>query len=213
MAATEAIATPTPVVAAEKKVVGTLAGDPTILGLPTFVAGSVALGLTFTGYVPATARAGALPIILFSTGIGLLLATVWAIVVGQSVVAGVFGIFSGFWLSYSALLLGLGHNWFGIAPADITHVVAAFLITWLVIIGLLTLAVLRLPFAFTLVNVLIDLALVLILVGTIQGSASLDKAGGWVALLFAAVGAYLFVGSASVATGGKPLPLGRPVIS
>jgi uncharacterized protein len=213
MAATEAIATPTPVVAAEKKVVGTLAGDPTILGLPTFVAGSVALGLTFTGYVPATARAGALPIIMFSTGIGLLLATVWAIVVGQSVVAGVFGIFSGFWLSYSALLLGLGHNWFGIAPADITHVVAAFLITWLVIIGLLTVAVLRLPFAFTLVNVLIDLALVLILVGTIQGSASLDKAGGWVALLFAAVGAYLFVGSASVATGGKPLPLGRPVIS
>jgi len=83
----------------------------------------------------------------------------------------------------------------------------------LVIIGLLTLAVLRLPFAFTLVNVLIDLALVLILVGTIQGSANLDKAGGWVALLFAAVGAYLFVGSASVATGGKPLPLGRPVIS
>jgi succinate-acetate transporter protein len=150
---------------------------------------------------------------MFSTGIGLLLATVWAIVVGQSVVAGVFGIFSGFWLSYSALLLGLGHNWFGIAPADITHVVAAFLITWLVIIGLLTVAVLRLPFAFTLVNVLIDLALVLILVGTIQGSASLDKAGGWVALLFAAVGAYLFVGSASVATGGKPLPLGRPVIS
>jgi succinate-acetate transporter protein len=138
---------------------------------------------------------------------------VWAIAVGQSVVACVFGIFSGFWLSYSALLLGLGHNWFGIASADITHSVAAFLITWLVIIGLLTLAVLRLPFAFTLVNVLIDLALVLILVGTIQGSASLDKAGGWVALLFAAVGAYLFVGSASVATGGKPLPLGRPVIS
>jgi succinate-acetate transporter protein len=150
---------------------------------------------------------------MFSTGIGLLLATVWAIAVGQSVVACVFGIFSGFWLSYSALLLGLGHNWFGIANADITHSVAAFLITWLVIIGLLTLAVLRLPFAFTLVNVLIDLALVLILVGTIQGSASLDKAGGWAAFLFAAVGAYLFVGSASVATGGKPLPLGRPVIS
>ena len=145
--------------------------------------------------------------------IGLLLATIWAIAVGQSVVACVFGIFSGFWLSYSALLLGLGHNWFGIANADITHSVAAFLITWLVIIGLLTLAVLRLPFAFTLVNVLIDLALVLILVGTIQGSANLAKAGGWAAFLFAAVGAYLFVGSASVATGGKPLPLGRPVIS
>jgi succinate-acetate transporter protein len=218
MAVSETATTQIPIkageaLAAEKTAAGPLAPDPTILGLPAFVAGSVALGLTFTGYVPATARAGALPIILFSTGIGLLLATVWAIAVGQTVVACVFGIFSGFWLSYSALLLGLGHNWFGIASADITHSVAAFLITWLVIIGLLTLAVLRLPFAFTLVNVLIDLALALILVGTIQGSANLDKAGGWVALLFAAVGAYLFVGSASVATGGKPLPLGRPVIS
>lgn len=188
-------------------------GDPTILGLPAFVAGSVALGLTFIGYVPATARAGALPIIMFSTGIGLLLATIWAIALGQSVVACVFGIFSGFWLSYAALLLGLGHHWFGIGSADITHVVAAFLITWLVIIGLLTLAVLRLPLAFTLVNVLIDLALILILAGTIQGSAGLDKIGGWVAFGFAAVGAYLFVGSASVALGGKPLPLGRPVIT
>jgi hypothetical protein len=31
-------------------------------------------------------------------------------------------------------------------------------------------------------------------------------------LVFAALGAYLFFGSASVATGGKPLPLGRPVL-
>src|SRR3982075_450654 len=136
--------------AAEKTAAGPLAPDPTILGLPAFVAGSVALGLTFTGYVPATARARRPALLIVFTGIGLLLATVWAIAVGQSVVACVFGIFSGFWLSYSALLLGLGHNWFGIANADITHSVAAFLITWLVIIGLLTLAVLRLRVAFTL---------------------------------------------------------------
>jgi uncharacterized protein len=31
-------------------------------------------------------------------------------------------------------------------------------------------------------------------------------------LLFAAVGVYLFFGSGSVATGGKPLPLGRPLL-
>lgn len=188
-------------------------GDPTILGLPAFVAGSVALGLTFVGYVPASARAGALPVVMLATGVGLLLATIWAIALGQSAVACVFGIFSGFWLSYAALLLGLGHNWFGIASADVTHVVAAFLITWLVIIGLLTVALLRLPLAFTLVLVLVDIALVVILAGTIQGSAGLDKIGGWVAFGFAAVGAYLFVGSARVATGGKALPLGRPFIT
>jgi succinate-acetate transporter protein len=203
----------TVVVEEEVVIVGPLAGNPMLLGLPVFVAASVALGLTFVGYVSTAGHAGALPIIMMSTGIGLLITTVWAIALGQSAVACVFGIFSGFWLSYSALLLGLTHNWFAIGKADVTHTVAAFLITWLVIIGLLTLAMLRLPLAFTTVNVLIDIALVLILIGTIRGSQNFNKAGGWVAFLFAAVGAYIFVGTASVATGGKPLPLGRPVIS
>ena len=198
---------------AEPTVVGPLAGNPMLLGLPVFIAGSVAFGLTFIGYVPATARAGALPIIVAATGVGLVLATIWAIALGQSAVASVFGLFAGFWLSYSALLLGLGHNWFGIAKADITHSVAAFVITWLVIVVLLTLAMLRLPAAFTLVLVLVDVALALVLAGTIRGSENLNKAGGWVAFLFAAVGAYLFVGAASEATGGPPLPLGRPLIS
>lgn len=198
---------------AEPVVVGPLAGNPMLLGLPVFTAGSVAFGLTFIGYVPPSARAGALPIIVAATGVGLLLATIWAIALGQSAVASVFGIFAGFWLSYSALLLGLGHNWFGIAKADITHSVAGFVITWLVIIVLLTLAMLRLPAAYTLVLVLVDVALALVLAGTIRGSENLDKAGGWVAFLFAAVGAYLFVGAAGEATGGSPLPLGRPLIS
>jgi succinate-acetate transporter protein len=196
----------------EPVVVGPLAGNPMLLGLPVFAAGSVAFGLTFIGYVPPTARAGALPVIMTATGIGLLLATAWAVALGQSAVASVFGLFAGFWLSYSVLLLGLTHNWFGIPAADTTHTVAAFLITWLVIIGLLTLAMLRLPIAYTLVLVLVDVALAVILAGTIRGSQNLDKIGGWVALAFAAVGGYLFLGAAGEATGGTNLPLGRPVI-
>jgi succinate-acetate transporter protein len=200
------------VVEEEVVVVGPLAGNPMLLGLPAFVAGSVAFGLTFIGYVPASARTGALPVILMATGIGLLVATVWAIALGQSAVVSVFGLFAGFWLSYAVLLLGLTHNWFGIAAKDVTHTVAAFLITWLVVLGLLTLAMLRLPLAYTAVLVLVDLALVLVLIGTINNSANFNKAGGWVAFAFAAVGAYLFVGAANTALGGKPLPLGPPVI-
>jgi hypothetical protein len=51
------------------------------------------------------------------------------------------------------------------------------------------------------------------LAGTLNASAGLDKAGGIVMFIFAAMGAYVFAGSASVATGGKPFPLGRPVIT
>jgi len=77
---------------------------------------------------------------------------------------------------------------------------------------MLTLATLRLPLAFTLVFALIDVALLLLFINTIHASTGLSKTAGYVVLAFAAIGVYLFFGSGSVATGGKPLPLGRPII-
>ncbi len=60
--------------------------------------------------------------------------------------------------------------------------------------------------------VLIDVALLLLVINTFHASSGLTKTAGYVVLAFAAPGAYLFFGSASVATGGKALPLGRPVL-
>jgi succinate-acetate transporter protein len=127
-------------------------------------------------------------------------------------VASVFGIFTGFWWSYAVLVLGLTHNWFGVTAAAATSTQGLFLISWLVIIVMLTLATLRLPVAFTALFLLIDVALALVLISTLQGSASLAKVGGVVVLAFAAVGVYLYFGSTSQATGGPALPLGRPVL-
>ena len=42
-----------------------------------------------------------------------LVATLRAAALGQSAVAAIFGIFSGFWLGYAALLVGLAHGWWG----------------------------------------------------------------------------------------------------
>ena len=195
---------------AEQATVGPLTGDPAIVGVPTFVVGSIMLGLALINYAPAAG--GALPIIILATGIGQLVATLWAAALGQSAVAAIFGIFGGFWLSYAALLVGLTHGWWGVTPAATAHTVDAFLISWLIIIGVLTLGSLRLPSAFTLIFVLVDLALVLDLVATVNASPSLDKAAGIAVFAFAAVGAYVFAGSLSVATGGLPYPLGRPVL-
>ncbi len=86
------------------------------------------------------------------------------------------------------------------------------MISWIVIVTMLVLATLRLPMAFTALFTIVDLALVLNLLAIIQTSANLTKAAGYVALAFAALAAYLFFGSASQATGGKELPLGRPVL-
>jgi uncharacterized protein len=189
---------------------GPLTGDPAAVGLPSFIVGSVALGLVLVGVVPAGTAGASLPIILAATSAGLFVATIWSAAIGQSAVASIFGIFAGFWLSYAVLVLGLTHNWFGITVAAVTDTEKLFLIAWLVVIVMLTLATLRLPLAFTALFVLIDVALLLVLLGTVQASTGLLKAGGYVVLAFAAVGVYLFLGSASQATGGKALPLGRP---
>jgi succinate-acetate transporter protein len=188
-----------------------LLGDPTALGLPCFIVGSVSLGLALVGVVPASAIGAALPIILTATSIGLFLATIWAASLGQTAVASVFGIFAGFWLSYAVLVIGLTHNWFGVAPTSIQATEELFLVAWLVVMIMLTLATLRLPLAFTAVFALVDLALLLVFLGVNQSSTGLLKAGGYVALVFAAIGVYLYFNSAFQATGGRALPLGDPL--
>ncbi|MGD0066910.1 MAG: GPR1/FUN34/YaaH family transporter [Streptosporangiaceae bacterium] len=204
--------------AQEAAVVGPMAGDPAMLGLGSFIVGSVALGLALVGVVPAGVLGAPLAVILAATALGLLMATVWCAALGQSAVAAVFGIFGTFWLSYAVLVLGLDHNWFAITPTAVLATVKLFLIAWLVAIVMLTLATLRLPSAFSVLFGLVDLALLLLLLAYEGASAAgvpssgLIKTGGYVVLVFAALGVYLFFGASSAGTGGKPLPLGRPFL-
>ena len=199
-------------------VIGPLAGDPSILGLGSFIAGSVALGLGLVGVVPAGVLGAPLAIILAATALGLLMATIWCAALGQSAVAAVFGIFGTFWLSYAVLVLGLDHNWFAITVTAVLATVRLFLLTWLIIIVMLTLCTLRLPSAFTAVFALVDLALLLLLLAFEETSplgvpsSGLLKAGGYAVLVFAAIGVYLFFGAAQAGTGGKPVPLGPPLM-
>src|ERR1700758_1937287 len=189
-------------------------GNPAALGLPCFIAGSGALGLAFVGVVPLTALGAAVPIVLTATSIGLFLATIWAAALGQTAVASVFGIFGGFWLSYAVLSLGLNHNWFAIPLTSVRVTLELFLISWLIVMVMLTLATLRLPLAFTGVFLLVDVALILLFAGfnAIPTSTGLLKAAGWVILVFAALGVYLYADVVSQATGGGAYPLGRPLL-
>ena len=120
-------------------VVGPLAGDPSIFGLGSFIAGSVALGLGLVGVVPFGVLGAPLAIILAATALGLLVSAIWCAALGQSAVAAVFGIFGTFWLSYAVLVLGLDHNWFAIPALAAVATVRLFLLTWLIIIVMLTL--------------------------------------------------------------------------
>lgn len=197
----------------DKEPVDPLGGDPAMVSLPLFIVGAIALGLTLVGYVSAESAGAPVAVILAATGIGQMFAAIWAARLGQSAEASVFAIFGGFWLSYGVLVLGLGHGWFGVTKADLVHTQAMFQISWLCVVVMLTLATLRLPSSFTLLFALVDAALVLVLLGTLNANESLLHAGGIAVFAFTAVGVYLYLSAASAATGGKELPLGRPVIS
>lgn len=183
--------------------------DPSMLGLPVFIVGSIALGLSLTGFLAGAAAGGILPIIMFATGLGLLISTVWAISAGQTVVAAIFGIFAGFWLSYAALVLGLTHGWYAIPEENVSDTVGTFLLCWTLGVTLLTVGTLRLPLAFTVLMGLVAVALALVTIATFNTQPTIAKLGGWVVLTFAAVGVYLFMSAGSTALGGKGYPLGR----
>ena len=188
------------------------AGDPGMIALPGFIAAATALGLVLTGFAPATATGASIPIIMTAGGFALLIAALWAARLGQNANAAVFGIFAGFWFSYAALVLGLTHNWFGIPAAGVVRTQEVFLIAWLVVVGALTLASLRLPAVYVAVFALVELALLLVLLGTINGSTGLTKAAGYAVFAFTALGVYLFLSGMSTATGGRAYPLGPPVL-
>lgn len=193
------------------------AANPALVGVPTFVIGAVALGLYLVGFTGAssTALVGMLPILFMCTGIGQLVATLWAVRVGAGAPAAIFGIFTGFWLSFAVLATSLGADWFGPTSTDTAVATGAqetFLLTWLIGIIVLTVASLRLPAAFTVLFVLIDAALLLVLLGTSSGSTGLLFVGGIVVFAFALVGVYLFVDALGQATGGKAMPMGKPII-
>ena len=157
-------------------------GDPSILGLPSFVVGAVALSLATVGYVPPAAVAP--PSRSFSgppvwdcssprCGVPTWARASWRASSASS---------PGFWFSYAALVLGLQHNWFQIPAEDVTRSVALFLISWAVVMFFLTVGSVRLPVIYTILLGLVVIALVLLIFGTLNGSTGLNKLAGYAVL-------------------------------
>lgn len=178
-------------------------GDPLTLGLPVFAVASLALGMGLLG-LPAGLHVVA-PLIILTTGLFQLVVTIWAIFLGQSIVALIFGLFSGFWLTLGAVLIGTTHGWFGIA-----HVGAAeelVFICYASLFAFLFIPCLRLPAIYPIILALIVAALSF-------AAAGVFSIAGYLALTFAFLGFYASLNVAQVALGAKPLlSLGKPFVS
>ena len=184
---------------------------PSMVGFPSFLVGAVTIAMVLIGVVPATAVGASMPIVLAAAA-GMFLATIWSARIGDNASAGISCIVGSFYLSYALLVLGLVHNWFGIAPTAVEDTQKVFTIAWITILTVLVLAVLRLPSIFLLMFTLVDVSLVFNLLGIIQTSANLTKASGWALMAVGAIVVYLFLGTVSHITGGREFPLGRPVL-
>lgn len=191
-------------------------GDPLMIGIPIFVVGSLVLGMALIGLIPATALAGIVPAVLMATAVFQLVTTVWAMLLGQGMVASIFALFSGFWSSLCVLLLGLTHTWFGApATAAATSVQFIYFVAWDVVFLFLTIVVLRLPAIYAGIMVLVVAAVTLVILGLVFSGATavLNTIAGACVLAFCALGLWVFLHIGSVALGGPPKPsLGAPLV-
>jgi succinate-acetate transporter protein len=186
--------------------------DPLMLGLPAFVVGWTGVGLALVGVVPAAAVGGIVPMLLFGTAVFQLISAVWAFLLGQSLVAEIFGLFSGIAFALSMLLLGLFHNWFAIPAADVSGVEALFTITWAIAFVFLTWIMFKLPAVYGLIMIFVLAALSLLSAAYLTGNANLVTAGGAAVLAFTILGVYAWLNVASEAGGGPAWPpLGPPL--
>jgi uncharacterized protein len=209
---------PTPVPPAQPQgVVVGAGGDPLSVGLIFFGIAALALGMSLVGpeldFLPASSQATIIPVLVMGAGLFQVITTVWAMLLGQSLVAAIFSTFSAFWLSFSALLLGLGHNWYGVAPADSATAQEVFFIAWACLFLVLTIPCLALPAIYPLAVGLVFVACSLTAAAVFEGSQNLFTAAGATALTFAFLAFYSWVHVALKSVGVAALPpLGRPLL-
>ncbi len=192
-------------------------GDPLMIGLPIFTVGSLVLAFVLIGAAgtPAGSLGMILPVSLLATGLLQFVSGIWAIFLGQSIVACIFGTFSGFWLSVSLLILGAQHNWFLVPTAEVGHWEEIFFIAWALMFFFLTIISLRLPVIYPAIIGLVCATVVFVILGLYYPASTttfFDVAGGCV-FAFVVLGFWAWLNVGSVALGGpaKP-PLGPPVI-
>jgi uncharacterized protein len=192
-------------------------GDPLSVGLIFFGIAALALGMSLVGpeldFLPARSQAAIIPILVMGAGLFQLVTTVWAVLLGESLVAAIFSTFSAFWLSFAALLLGLGHAWYGVMPADVASAQEVFFIAWACLFLFLTIPCLVLPAVYPLAVGLVFVACSLAACAVFEQSPNLFTAAGATALTFAFLAFYAWVNVTLKSVGVTKLPpLGPPIL-
>lgn len=197
--------------------------NPSLLALITFLPAGICLGLWFIGALDTTALPGGMiPIVAFSAGLFMLISTVSALQVGDSVTAAIFGIFSAFWGSFGVLLFLLNNGMIvnagatdpaqsALTTAQGGEIQSVYLLSFTLVFIFLTLATLRLPLAFTAGFVFVDITFVLAYIGVTAGATGLFPIAGITTFIFTLIFAYVLFDAFGQTLGGKPMAMGGPI--
>jgi Predicted membrane protein len=186
------------------------AGNPTLLGLATFLPGALCLGLWLVGYLPAADLGGIAPAVLASSGLFLLISSVWAARIGSSLVSGILGTFSAFWLSLGLMVAAITNGWLGLTATS--NPLPTFLLAWLVVFVVFTVATLRLPLAFTVGFLFVDIAVALVLTYVLTTTQLYATLAGVGVFIFSAIYAYIWFDGVTQELGGKAMAMGNAMV-
>jgi succinate-acetate transporter protein len=198
--------------AAADEAAAAAANNPVILGISAFAVGGFTLGFFLLGYPDAGLTAPVAANSAAVAGLGLLISTFWAIRLGAGAVAAIFGVFAGFWFSFTLMLLGFGAT---PGPDPVRSALGAlvlYTLVWTIVVVVLTLVTLRLPLAYTVLIALVAVALLLVFLSYAAGAAGLATIAGWIVIVFSVLGLYIMADAFGQALGGKGLPLGNPLV-
>jgi uncharacterized protein len=108
--------------------------------------------------------------------------------------------------------MGITSGWWAIDGDSSGQVRATYLLSFLLVFVLLTLSTLRLPLAFTVGFVLVDVTFALAFFGVAGGNAGLFPIAGITTFLFCLVFAYILYDGVNQDLGGRPLPMGNAMV-
>jgi hypothetical protein len=182
------------------------------MALLMLLLGTLPLGFSLLGFVPAAAQGVLVPFDYAVAGLGLVLSCIWAASLRSSFDAAVFAVFGTLELGNAALQLGLAHGWYGIPAQDTSRVLELFFLTFAIVVFLVVLMSVFTNVTLTVFLGLVDVSLVLSLLSVSTGSQAITYAGGATVLAFDAVGAYLMLGAAAAVFGHKELPVGHALV-
>jgi uncharacterized protein len=160
--------------------------DPAPLGLAAFAMTTLALSLSNANIWPAGIES-ALALALVYGGSAQLLAGMWEFARKNTFGAMAFTSYGAFWIAYYVFVRFQAP---GLTAKTLPQAAGVFLLGWTIITFYLLIASLRVNVAVVGVFLALDIAFIFLTIGAFDSSTNMNKIGGWVGIVTAAIAFY-----------------------